>query len=603
MKKIIAMLLCLVMIVGLFAACSTSGNEGTKGTEGTKAPDGTKGTDGKDETTAAPGYDFPESITDGVEVGKLPLVPEGTAVADRTLNIGIPQHVYTDDYEENLLTIFFEEKTGVELDFTLLANAKADYISELNAKVAAGNKLPDILWGVSLGKDLVSQWGNDEYLIDLMPYVEEQSYWLQKALDDTAALGVSEEDVEFYYLTLGKDPVSGEYYGMPNGSIWSNSIDNCIHVGINQQWLDNLKLEYPKTAEDLYNVLIAFRDKDPNGNGLKDEIPMIFNGGQLYKSDLTEYLINAFVFCNDSVFFNVTDGKIWSPYTTDEYREAMKYINKLYKEDLLSPSSWATDQSALKGMLAPEDGKNIIGVFGGHTTQVWNVAYASLLEYQPMAPLADASGEGLGGYGPWDPVSTSFTQHITADCKDPVLAFRFLDWACYEQDAYFFQMRGNRVGIDWEDLTGKGYTDANGEPANYRVLDDIRVKLNNYVWKGGGKGINTKKWVAAASNEGKTDIEIHKSTYYNKLGDLYRAVGQPAETIKSMAYNAEEQETYNEYYTLVSDLMQQWRAEFISGARDPNSDADWKAYVDALNSEGLTELLKVAQSCYTRMMG
>ena len=44
MKKIIALLLCLVMIVGLFAACSTSGSEGTKGTEGTKAPDGTKAT-------------------------------------------------------------------------------------------------------------------------------------------------------------------------------------------------------------------------------------------------------------------------------------------------------------------------------------------------------------------------------------------------------------------------------------------------------------------------------------------------------------------------------------------------------------------------------
>jgi len=603
MKKIIALLLCLVMIVGLFAACSTSGSEGTKGTEGTKAPEGTKGTDGKDETTAAPGYDFPESITDGVEIGKLPIVPEGTPEADRTLHMGIPQHIYTDDYEENLLTIWMEEKTGVELNFTLYANKKADYLAELNAKIAAGNPLPDILWGFSLGKDLVSEWGNDDYLIDLMPYVEEQSYWLQKAFDATVAKGVSEEDVEFYYITLGKDPVSGEFYGMPMGSIWSKSIDNCIHMGINQQWLDNLKLEYPKTVDDLYNVLKAFKEQDPNGNGLKDEIPLIYNGGQLYKSDATEYIINAFVFCNDSVFFNVTDGKIWSPYTTDEYREAMKYINKLYKEDLFSASSWNTDQSSLKGMLAPEDGKNIIGVYGGHTTQVWNIDYKSLLEYQPLAPLADASGKGLGGYAPWDPVSSSFQVHITSECKDPVLAFRFLDFVMYDPDSYQIQGRGPRVGTDWLDLTGQGYKSADGQDANFRVVDDIRVKLNNYVWKGGVKGISTGKWVSAFDPSSLTEVGLHKQNYYYKIGDIYREIGEPAETVKAMSYNAEEQETYNEYFTVVSDLMQQWRAEFISGARDPSSDADWKAYVDALHSEGLTELLKVAQSCYTRMMG
>jgi len=49
--------------------------------------------------------------------------------------------------------------------------------------------------------------------------------------------------------------------------------------------------------------------------------------------------------------------------------------------------------------------------------------------------------------------------------------------------------------------------------------------------------------------------------------------------------------------------MKQWRAEFVSGVKDPNSDADWKAYLDALEAEGLKKVIDVAQSCYTRMMG
>ena len=38
-------------------------------------------------------------------------------------------------------------------------------------------------------------------------------------------------------------------------------------------WLKALNLEVPTTFEELEEVLYAFRDGDPNGNGLKDEVP------------------------------------------------------------------------------------------------------------------------------------------------------------------------------------------------------------------------------------------------------------------------------------------------------------------------------------------
>lgn len=43
---------------------------------------------------------------------------------------------------------------------------------------------------------------------------------------------------------------------------------------INKVWLDKLGLEVPTTLAELKEVLIAFRDGDPNGNGIQDEIPM-----------------------------------------------------------------------------------------------------------------------------------------------------------------------------------------------------------------------------------------------------------------------------------------------------------------------------------------
>lgn len=88
--------------------------------------------------------------------------------------------------------------------------------------------------------------------------------------------------------------------------------------------------------DELYEVLKKFATEDHNGNGKADEIPLVGIDVN-YRSDVVEFLVNAFVYCNDTNVFNVTDGKVWVPYTTDEYRQALIYLNKLYSEGLLSP--------------------------------------------------------------------------------------------------------------------------------------------------------------------------------------------------------------------------------------------------------------------------
>ena len=52
---------------------------------------------------------------------------------------------------------------------------------------------------------------------------------------------------------------------------------------INVEWLNNLGLDMPTNAEELKEVLLAFKNDDPNGNGQADEIPLSFiinHGGE-----------------------------------------------------------------------------------------------------------------------------------------------------------------------------------------------------------------------------------------------------------------------------------------------------------------------------------
>jgi len=96
--------------------------------------------------------------------------------------------------------------------------------------------------------------------------------------------------------------------------------------------MDKLKLADPTTTEELYNVLKAFKTKDPNGNGKDDEIPV----STLW--NLTDYLGNAFGLQvgNNGTSFHADDkGKVICDYTSPRLKEYWEYLNRLYKEGLL----------------------------------------------------------------------------------------------------------------------------------------------------------------------------------------------------------------------------------------------------------------------------
>lgn len=72
-----------------------------------------------------------------------------------------------------------------------------------------------------------------------------------------------------------------------DGSLWSTMIYKGKNYGIpnpmsvvpmamfwNQEWLDNLGLEVPETLEEYEEVLTAFVEQDPDGNGKKDTAGM-----------------------------------------------------------------------------------------------------------------------------------------------------------------------------------------------------------------------------------------------------------------------------------------------------------------------------------------
>ncbi|MFR8340201.1 MAG: extracellular solute-binding protein, partial [Eisenbergiella massiliensis] len=171
----------------------------------------------------------------------------------------ISKHSLTKDVNEMEWLRLLEEENGVDVEWQQIT---ADW-DQKKSVMFAGGDIPDILVKATVTTDFATYNGLFE---NLAPYIDAGKMPnVAKMFEDHPELRV--------LCTDEKDGI----YGIPNyRSLWPRT--NRV-LYINQTWLDNLGLQVPTTMDELEEVLIAFKNGDPNGNGdTTDEIPLDFSG-------------------------------------------------------------------------------------------------------------------------------------------------------------------------------------------------------------------------------------------------------------------------------------------------------------------------------------
>lgn len=122
------------------------------------------------------------------------------------------------------------------------------------------------------------------------------------------------------------------------GFLLSQGINTNGHFFINKTWLDKLGLSVPTTTEELTEVLRAFKNGDPNGNGLADEIPY-----EATFADVNTGLYNAFsafgIPMNEYFVQLSADGKVLFMPEEDGFRACVEWLHSLCQEGLLDVES------------------------------------------------------------------------------------------------------------------------------------------------------------------------------------------------------------------------------------------------------------------------
>ncbi len=226
---------------------------------------------------------------------------------------------------------FYKDLTGVGVIQPYVEwNGGTTYQEQLNLRIAA-NEMPDMFIPVNgMETDLIRAGA----ILDLTDLIPEKAPHLYEAIPE-----------EVWDVVRANDPTGeGRIYYVPQVLTFARSGGI-----IRQDWLDTLGLEMPKTQEEFVEVLRAFKDGDPNGNGQADEIP---TGGRA-EARWMDYLFSMYGIATWEGYpqWDIYDGELTYSAVTQNMRDALEWIAYLYSEELLDPETLLNDKAAWDGKI------------------------------------------------------------------------------------------------------------------------------------------------------------------------------------------------------------------------------------------------------------
>lgn len=530
MKKIIALLLSAVLTMTCLAGCGGNGNK--------TSADGVKEPYKHFNATGYPVVD--EQITLTVMVA-----------VDTTRSSGL---------NDNPIILEIEKLTGVDLEFIEVSTT--EWSEELSLTLASGD-LPDIIAGSMSSSDLASSIKAGT-IIDLKPYIESYGENIKATMNVIDSMEQT--------ITLS----SGEIASLPYINFSTEEGNSCPQgmLYVYQPWLDKLGLEAPDTAQELYDVLKAFKTKDPNGNGKADEIPFL--------PRILERFYDLFslfgIVVQEGSYLQEVDGKIMFTPSMPNFKEGLTYLRTLYKEGLVNEKVF-TDKPA--NTIAKGSGETAVaGVVCGEAA--FAVVGEKRQEEMTLIPYIAAEGYNMA----WleRQVVSEGKFMITKDCKYPEVALRVWDYFFSEEGSSLYWM-GTEDNYTWnEDRTSWTWNLKGGQ-----TIEEIRAEKtlqtsslfaskfsHNWFKQVGGS--------ESVANEGRNIMGTQYGDY------LRSAVPSWIQYESGVAL---------ERSILLADInlyVDECLAKFITGEMD--IEKDWDAFMKQCETLEVDEVLRMTQEAY-----
>ena len=483
--------------------------------------------------------------------------------------------------EENDFTKLIEQKFNVKIKWDL---APSDALTDRRQLLLASGDYPEVFLEGAFSRTDVLLYAKQGVLVPLNDLIDQHAPNIKKAMEEKP------------YLKEAMTAPDGNIYGIPR-------VNECYHCTysqkfwINKEWLDKLGLDIPTTTEELYEVLLAFKTRDPNGNGKQDEIPLTGAPDKyVWNGNIDAFLMNAFIYNDNSKYLLVKDGKVDFAANKPEWREGLAYMHRLYKEGLIDPASFTQNDQAIS-QLGNREGDEIVGAFSsaliGYLVNVWDENNTRHQHWVPVPPLKGPNGVQLAGvYQGLGSFSFVITNKATEEQR--IAAIKIADYL-YTEEGTLFSEYGPNEGIGWN-MAEEGELNIWGEQAKYtfeRLEPEDPNKVRNDSWSLTGPKYMSKEFrdmFASAQDP------LSPKGYETRLAQatkLYEPYA-PAEYYPASAWiDAEDVDTAAQLTTAITDYVTSNMAQFILGKKD--LEKDWDAYVKGFDGLNLDKYLEIYQ--------
>jgi len=540
-RKRVASLLAVVMVVSLLAACSSNNNSQPTDKAAPNSSQGANSSEGAEEITP----------------GTMPIVKEPINVKVFT---GKPPS--STDWNEVMMWKEYEKLTNIHIEWSPQVPF-ANLSEKVNITMASGD-YPEVMYASMFTSADMLRYGSEGVFLPLNDLIEKYAPNIKKMFDENPSIrkGATMADGNIYSIPTIVEP---DYMSVRQGG----------RMWYKKEWLDQLGLTEPQTPEDFYNLLKTVKEKDPAGGGKTDAY-----SGFLGFDQLITYLSGAWGLNNRGLHnyefdVNPETGDLRYIPIDPKYKEVLELVNKMYKEGLLGD------------ILESDLGKVISELMKGNYFAGYSqdpVKSFNLEGYVAAPALTGPYGDKMYT-GVTSPILWSGDFILTKNAKHPKEMIQWIDYLYGDEGSKLFFM--GVEGKTYEksaDGTFK-YVDEILNPAEGITFDQAVSKY--LTWPGGGYAGVVRKAYFLGSESSPASLEATE-----KVAPYF-----PKDIWAPFSFTAEENEIIASIGNDITTYVAEMKTKFLTGVADFS---EWDKYVTKLNKMGLEEYLQVYKDAYQR---
>lgn len=489
------------------------------------------------------------------------------ANGDVTLSIWLQNNSqgYLKSYADAKSMKVLQERTGINLDFQHPTGAVSE---QLNIMLASGD-LPDLIYYTWKFRKKDMQNG---LFLNLSEYIEKWAPNFRKLLEENPHYK------EEYHST----------HGMEMSAAFPTVVDDekfMCYDGyfMRKDWLDKLGLSVPETIEEWEEVLTAFKEKDPNGNGKQDEI------GFSTLQYMTKYVfMPAFGICINDYYRDPKTGKVTHAALQPGYKDYLETMNRWYKKGLVNPSYLTTARNELDAMVLNDelgafhcDNNNSMPKYmqGNHDMELVAVPF-------PKSP----DGKHYTSQTSIKQLLRSNGTLISSSCKNVYEAVRLLDYLYSEEGKALMNwgIEGESYEVDKDG--NKHFTDLiMNNPEGKTPYEAIAAYFPNT----GFTGFNS--YLASSALEGKFNAKLKK---VKEDSVNYSLEADKGMILPNLPTTIEEDEEISNSSADLSTYMSEMYSKFIMGVEPLDNFDEFQKNIKKL---GIEKVIEIKQKAYDRL--